>query len=541
MSNDSGPSSVQGGLSPTALETKTFSVSALLEAIRKGRVRIPYFQRQFRWRDQDRLLLFDSLQKGFPIGTLLLAQGSAPADRVMLGGFEADVEEVPDALWVVDGQQRLSTLAMALLGDHSGAYRPIYFDLEKGQFVLGTRKRVPPSRWVPASVLASSASLNRWLRDAELPDDLSDRADQIASRIREYLVPAYLVPFDGADDALLKTIFARVNQSGRALRSDEVFQALHSSRTGSKPIDRVRAELGKLGFGELEAKQIERAAMAVSGKGPQGTLVDIAGDLDVPALFARVSRGLLRAVEFLAEDAGVPHVSWLPYGGVLATLARLFDAHPNLHDRNRQLLARWYWRGNLTGDHSTDNRTDGPKWQAIVADEHRSIQNLLKLATRVEEAKLAPGLRPYNRATARTKIELIALAALEPRVLAGEERGQLVPLASLIEESQDFPFLVAAEGERTLASYLLHPEIGPEELKELEERSPEPDLLMSHGMDAAVLEALLAGAGYQQAFVERRRKILSEHVRSTLRLWTAADASDHDRPPLDAYFAAESA
>jgi hypothetical protein len=32
---------------------------------------------------------------------------------------------------------------------------------------------------------------------------------------------------------------------------------------------------------------------------------------------------MLRAAAFLAEDAGVPHVQWLPYGGVLATLARL--------------------------------------------------------------------------------------------------------------------------------------------------------------------------------------------------------------------------
>ncbi len=240
MTNQLGTSE---GLSPTGLETKTFSVSALLEAVRKGRVRIPYFQRQFRWQDEDRRLLFDSLQHGFPVGTLLLAQGTAPAETVSLGGFSADVKEVKDALWVVDGQQRLSTLAMALLGDHSGAYRPIYFDLKANEFTLGGRKRAPPPQWVPTSVLASSASLNKWLREAGLADDLSDRADQIASRIREYLLPAYLVPYDGEDDSLLKTIFARVNRSKRALRSDEVFQALHSSRTGGKPIDRVREGL----------------------------------------------------------------------------------------------------------------------------------------------------------------------------------------------------------------------------------------------------------------------------------------------------------
>lgn len=523
------------GLSPTALETKTFSVTALLEAMRQGRVRIPYFQRQFRWQDEDRRLLFDSLQKGFPVGTLLLAQGAAPAETVSLGGFTADVHAAKDALWVVDGQQRLSTLAMALLDDHSGAYRPIFFDLVAGEFVLGGRKRASPPHWVPTSVLASSASLNRWLREASMPDELSDRADRIASRIREYQLPAYLVPYDGEDDGLLKTIFERVNRSKRALSSDEVFQALHSSRTEGRPIDRVRDELSRVGFGELDEKQIERAAMAVSGKLPRRTLVEVVDATEVPVLFKRLGASLLRAVEFLAEDAGVPHVQWLPYGGALATLARLFDVHPRLHDRNRELLARWYWRGNLSGYHRTDNRTDGPKWQAIVKNEHESIQGLLALGAGADiPASLDAELLPFNRATARTRIDLVALAALEPRLLTGEDRGQLVPLAALIEESQDFPAPLVRSGEKTIASYLLHPEI---DLDELRRSPPGRDLLASQGMDEPILAALLRGD--EPAFLDGRRKLLTEHVRSTLRRWTGMDAADRDRRPLDDYFETE--
>ena len=176
-------------LGSTELETKTFSVATLLEAIRKGRVRIPRFQRGFRWNDEDRRLLLDSLQAGYPVGTLLLARGEAPADRVVLGGYAVDVPAVPDALWVVDGQQRLMTLAMALLEEHSGAYRPIFFDLEQSRFVVGTRRRAPLPHWLPAHVLSSSSVLNRWLREAAMPDTLSDRADDIARRIREYTLP----------------------------------------------------------------------------------------------------------------------------------------------------------------------------------------------------------------------------------------------------------------------------------------------------------------------------------------------------------------
>ena len=529
---------IADGLNATALETKTYSVAKLLELIRTGKMRVPYFQRRFRWQDEDRRLLFDSLQKGFPAGTLLLAQGAAPAEHVVLGGFTADVGEVKDALWVVDGQQRLSTLAMALLDEHSGAYRPIYFDLEANAFVLGVRKRAPPPHWVPTHVLASSALLNKWLREGALPDDLSDRADQIASRLREYLLPAYLVPFDDEYEGVVKVMFARMNRNRHALDTDEVFEALHATREGGKPIDRVRTELTQVGFGKLEGKQIERAALAVAGKLPGATLVDAVSTAEVPALFARVSQALVRTVEFLAEDCGVPHIDWLPYGGVIATLAKLFDAHPKLHDRNRVLMARWFWRGNLSGDHKTDNKTDQPKWQAIGPDQHETVQRLLKLGNRIDvAAKVEAPLQPFNQRTARTRIELIALAALEPRWLTGEDRGQPLALGSLIESEKKEDHVPSAvmDARGTIADYLLHPKFDRTELG----ARPDKVTLESHGLDNAMLDALLGGDA--ATFRAQRTKVLEHYVQATLREWTGVDDADHDRPPLDAYFDAESA
>jgi hypothetical protein len=526
---------VADGLSTTALETKTYSVAKLLELIRTGKVRIPYFQRRFRWQDEDRRLLFDSLQKGFPAGTLLLAQGAAPAERVVLGGFTADVGEEKDALWVVDGQQRLSTMAMALLDDHSGAYRPIYFDLEENAFVLGARKRAPPPHWVPTHVLASSALLNKWLREGALPDELSDRADQIASRLREYLLPAYLVPFDAEHEGVVKVMFARMNRNSRALRTDEVFEALHATRAGGKPIDRVRAELTQVGFGQFEGKQIERAALAIVGKLPGAKLADAVSADEVSALFARVSQALVRTVEFLVEDCGVPHLDWLPYGGVIATLAKLFDTHPKLHDRNRVLMARWFWRGNLSGDHRTDNKTDQLKWQAIGSNQHETVQRLLKIGSRIDiTTEVEAPLHPFNRRTARTRIELIALAALEPRWLTGEDRGQPLALGALIEKEDHVPSAVI-DASGTIAAYLLHPKLN---LAELDLR-PDKKTLESHGLDDAMLDALLAGDA--ATCLAQRTKVLTHYLQATLREWTGVDDADHDRLPLDAYFEAESA
>jgi len=520
-------------------ETKTFSVAKLLDAIRTGRMRIPRFQRGFRWSDEDRRLLFDSLQAGYPIGTLLLARGEAPADRGTLGGYSVEVPATPDALWVVDGQQRLGTLATALLEDHSGAYRTIYFDLEAERFEIGTRRRAPPPHWVPVHMLSSSSILNKWLREQAMSDRISDRADEISRRIREYTVPAYIVPYDGRDDALLKQIFARINRRGRALESYEVFQALHTSLLGAKgPIDRVRDALAQLGFGSIDPRQVERAALAVAGGDPGGSLERDVPVEDVPALFDRVLKSLAAAIEFLASDAGVPHIDLLPYGGTLPLLARFFAQHPAPHVRNRDLLRRWFWRGTLTGYHRTDNKTDRPRWKAIVADEHASVQALLKLLPPVTEESLPEALAPFRRGTARVDIELLAMFALGPRVLSGDDRGAEIAIPSLLS-NPEFPWPVAepAPGmEKTSALFLLHAPLDQSALREIE---PSDDLLSTHAIDALGFRALLAGDFAE--FQQRRAGALLLHLRAFLREQAGIGAADRDRPPLDAYFTDEDA
>lgn len=523
---------------PTDLETKTFTVVQLLAAIRAGRVRIPRFQRGFRWQDDDRLLFFDSIEAGFPVGTLLLAEGEAPEDRVVLAGFSSDVPKVRDALWVVDGQQRLTTLAMALLGEETGGYRPLFFDLEENAFVLGTRRRAPKHNWVPTSALTSSATLNRWLRDQGTTEELSNRADEAASRLREYTIPAYLVPFDGHDDQLLREVFGRVNRGGRALQSFEVFEAMHASTSGQVSVlDRVIADLAPLGFGPISKKAIERAATAVADLEPGKDLDAQARDakIDVPELMSGVTDSLSRAISFLAADVGCPHETLLPYEGTLATLARFFALHPSPHPRNRELLARWFWRGTLTGFHRTDYSVDRKNWRAIAADEDGSVQRLLKLLEPVGEIPLPTDLhRPFRRNIARVQVELLALFALGPLVLVGPHAGEPCPVAT------EDGVAVASLGEgidadqKTTGAHLLHP---PFALADVDD-SVDDRVLATHLLDRTMLERLRGGER-REVIREREARLLA-HVRAFVAERTGYFASEGDHRPLDSYLEAAS-
>ena len=81
---------------------------------RRGRLRIPSFQRSFRWDRDDVVKLFDSVLRGYPVGTLLMWQRPAAAARLEIGPLKIDAPEAVDAYWVVDGQQRVTSLVGAL-------------------------------------------------------------------------------------------------------------------------------------------------------------------------------------------------------------------------------------------------------------------------------------------------------------------------------------------------------------------------------------------------------------------------------------------
>ncbi|MCM8819427.1 MAG: DUF262 domain-containing protein, partial [Candidatus Omnitrophica bacterium] len=70
-----------------------------------GKLDIPEFQRAFVWSPDKAKRLVDSLWRGYPIGTILLWESKYSSPRVARGNQT-------QRLWVVDGQQRITTLSL---------------------------------------------------------------------------------------------------------------------------------------------------------------------------------------------------------------------------------------------------------------------------------------------------------------------------------------------------------------------------------------------------------------------------------------------
>lgn len=398
-------------------DARPLKVEDLLAHARAGRIRVPRFQRPLRWKTPQVEALFDSMYRGFPVGSLLLWQRREGAATVSFGPVAMVTEERSDALLVVDGQQRVVSLVAAMMHPDQvprGAPFAIWFDLKTEQFRCNSTGTVPET-WIPLNVVGDSVTLSEWV-DAwpykhEQPE-LKSRAFLLGKRLREYDLPAYVVKT--ADEDALRLIFQRVNTAGIPLDENEVFDAIHGRAEAEKPLADMVHRLRDAGFGRIGEDDAFACYKAVHDIEPGHR----AHEIDLPSEgdpLGACEGAIRRTFRFLVEDAGIPHMRLVPYGGPMVALARFFHLHPNPQPRTRSLLARWIWRGALSGQHAqTGNLAARRRWNSTIdGDEHGSVSRLLGEVV-VSKPRLDPR-SAWNERHAETKLLALVLLGLHPR------------------------------------------------------------------------------------------------------------------------------
>lgn len=504
-----------------------FTVEALVHDVLAGKIRVPKFHRPIHWELRDVLDLLDSLYRGYPIGTLLLWQRPAAADRLVHGSVVIDAPPRHDALWVVDGQQR----SLSLTRVFAGAGFPeepfaAFFDAHRLAFVRPARRETPPSHYVPLTEVLDPERLAAWLADHE--EAASDRQAviRLGENIREYQVPAYVLATE--DERSVREIFRRAHKTGKQMNDSDVFNALHHALAGPAPasLGDVAASLAALNFGPLEDSTLYDMLLAARGADQSRNRLPELSSAEAHRAMQDLERSARATITFLRDDVGIPHISLLPYQQPLLALARLFHRHPQLHPRSRDLLRRWLWRGAITGAHSGTAIQTRQMLSSIGDDEHRAVQALLGTVP-----SRCPGpvqLEEFNFRDARCKIELLALLQLRPLDLrSGEpvdaaarqswsaepdepDGGAPEPVDRAVYERLVRPIcLDATELQRSLANRMLHPGLRGG-LARAVVACEDPAILASHAISPEARRALEFDRHHE--FLRMRRDALASLV-----------------------------
>ncbi len=489
----------------------TLKVEDILQRLKDGVIRVPPFQRGLKWKKEDNKLFFDSLLKSYPVGSMLMWVRDSLAARLELGPFHLDVQGRSGAWQVVDGQQRLTALAAALLPtQHRDINYDFVVDLETAD-VVPARNR-PPPKWVPLDVLADIEKLLHFLHAH--PDVDVTKASALSKRLREYPISASILETD--EQAFVEDVFKRLNTAGKRLTANEVFRASRANQQGSSAIDRAVQVGTEFQFGALDESNVLRAFKALSGRDPladEAFVDNGAGDALV--------RGAAEAVNFL-KHIGVPIVELLPYSLLSGVLLAFFGKHRDVLPRNRQLLGYWFWRATFTfrmaGDFSVIRRLFA---LATTEDQSEAVQSLL--ADIGSEMRLPAFEPPPSLRSAEGRILALELIGLGPRHL---ETGAPIDVGALlwVKKTKAFLQLPAVPRSAGLFTAIIHPQLPSDRLAAALAAAPAA-VLKSHALIAPF-------ESKSQDYWVKRERSLNDLINEFMS--EKRGGSDSLRPPLSA-------
>jgi hypothetical protein len=216
----------------------------LMADVRSGHIQIPRFQRPFVWKDDRRLELLRSIRAGIPIGSLLVWRTTETqlACFERIAGLKIPRPEKGQVIsYLLDGHQRLTTLIATfdrsvrngnvVDEDEEDRPAPIYFDLEKDDFIVSDVRPTPLCLPMPLLLDAVSLrkhfrALERELGESEIAriDDLQSLAEQVLYAFQWCRIPVIPLTTDSLD--LATKTFYRVNSQGMPMTEFHMISAL---------------------------------------------------------------------------------------------------------------------------------------------------------------------------------------------------------------------------------------------------------------------------------------------------------------------------
>lgn len=322
-------------------------LASLLSDVAKGNIKIPVFQREYVWNDDQIMSLLDSIYHGYPVGSLLLwsTKESLKHER-NVGGFvlPKTPEDYP-VNYVLDGQQRLTTLYGVFNSDTqtSDAELAARFDV---CFVPETEE------FCHQSVAEHSKSINlRVILDTtKLLPELGRFSDAdktkiatLTERFKDYEFPVVTIK-DRTNQEVCR-VFQRINSSGTSLSTLELLSAW----TWSDQFD-LRNELGGLldrlsdrGYEQLDETLLMRClASIVLGKIDVDELVNAAPEKLIEGV-ATLKQAINATIDFLDKDLKIKNSVFIPFPIMLVPLVSFFSKTLKPTASQFESLRKWFW------------------------------------------------------------------------------------------------------------------------------------------------------------------------------------------------------
>jgi hypothetical protein len=330
----------------------------LLEDIAEGKINIPVFQRDFVWKKDQMKNLFDSISKGYPIGSLLFWKPDKEYKTFKkIGPYEAAAPK--NNFYVLDGSQRITTLFGVLSNpvDYDKQENEIrdfliYYNLETKEFEYLKGTKNPNIYQIPLYKIINTFEYLDFIQgiksssiDVNEQNKLINNAKEINKIFLDYHIP--FVEINGGDIQSAVDIFSRINSTGMEISEDFMLSALsYNESTGfllSDSITEFLNSLNSYNFEDLKRDTILNCISNAKGRIYFDVKLEDLLDSDLENFTEKTYIHIKKAVEFLYNRIYVLDVRLLPYPTQLIFISEFFRLNPNPSNSHLNALENWFW------------------------------------------------------------------------------------------------------------------------------------------------------------------------------------------------------
>ncbi|OOE73421.1 DUF262 domain-containing protein [Salinivibrio sp. ML290] len=327
-------------------------LASLLSDVERGNIKIPVFQREYIWSDEQIISLLDSIYRGYPVGSLLMWSTREELKHERnVGGFSLPItpEDYP-VNYILDGQQRLTTL-----------YGVFHSDENTADTELADRFNICylPDEDTFAHHLAAGGKdkihLNAILDTTklliELPkfnDDQKAKIAKLTEAFKDYEFP--IVTIRERTNKEVCSIFQRINSSGTPLSNLELLTAWTWSDQFDlrREIEALLDSLKDKGYEEIDQPLLMRMLASLTcGTIDSDDLVDVDPDALVDGM-KLLKKSIKAAVDFLEGQLKIKNVVFLPFPIMLIPIVNFYALIPKPNAIQLKQLKKWFWQCSLT-------------------------------------------------------------------------------------------------------------------------------------------------------------------------------------------------
>lgn len=320
------------------LEHQNIKIKQLIESYRTGQIVIPEFQREYVWRPSKAPQLIDSLYRRFPISSLLLWEST---EEIRARRRDPRPLRSSRVSWLIDGQQRVITLARTISGDEG---LEVLFHPEHEEFCLANAATRKDKNWIRVAELWDD-DLYRQLRRNLDGDRYADRREarfEAVRRILEYEIPVVSMVDHSFNNAV--RAFTRINTLGVRLKNEDIESAQVAARHSGFIADEVAPFLSRLrqqGFTRLNIMHLFRAcAFVAKPDGRNRTPLHELERREVLAAWKQTQRATEQAISLIRSEFGLVNMDIL-WSGALVVPVIALCATMSPRERDSKAIAAW--------------------------------------------------------------------------------------------------------------------------------------------------------------------------------------------------------